>query len=393
MANTELLFKKLIEMEFVEYFKGNPKIILFLGGIIAILIAIMKGDIKIGEYGIPKLETKGAMILGGVGICCIIFGFFFTEHLKEPNNSPTALGHTEKIIMPKRDTILTKSIDIADFIKDQDKDSLQVSLVESTLPETSIKGKIITYKVTQKGDYYIKYKVKDGVDSVSANITIKVESPLPKLVTRKGQLINVFGIPKKGQYRTDLINQKETSPDSLITANKKGVFELRTQEDNELCNIFIQEDRAEFYLKYEHEIDTVEYKPLDTIEIVFCNSYDKNERKADSIIFKNRFKIPFRQLNISTEPNGNNDSLDYGELFLAIKYYGSFSADNKGTLDFYFIQKTGDKTTYDPVEITSNSSPSGWRSYVKKKLLKGEYYLIIKSKNGTELEKIEFEII
>ena len=110
-------------------------------------------------------------------------------------------------------------------------------------------------------------------------------------------------------------------------------------------------------------------------------------------VFENLFKIPFDELDIIKKPNGNLDSLNYGVLYLAIKYYGSHNEENKGNLDFYFIQKTGDQTIYDPVKITSNSAPWGWRSYLEKKLLKGEYNLIIKSKDGKELKNIEFELI
>ena len=43
--------------------------------------------------------------------------------------------------------------------------------------------------------------------------------------------------------------------------------------NKDICKIFIAEDIADFFLKYTEDIKTVEYNPLDTIEIVFLLFY------------------------------------------------------------------------------------------------------------------------
>ena len=88
-------------------------------------------------------------------------------------------------------------------------------------------------------------------------------------------------------------------------------------------------------------------------------------------------------------------TFEYGILHVGVKYFGSNEKEEKGKLDFNFIQKNRDKIIYDPVKITSGSKAtktSGWNSNLQKKLLRGEYELEIKSQNGTLLKAIEFEI-
>lgn len=378
--------------ELIESIATHKEIAIFVIGLLLIIGAITKGGISLGSFEIPKIETGQAKLLGGLGFALTLLAFFLfiNPEPEQANNPPEAMGDFRS--MQKGEEIT-----IAVLENDTDKDStdkLKVSLIESpNIGLATLEGSKIRYSASQAGQVKMTYQVSDGVGGKdTADVKIVVKSP-PKLITRKGQLINIFGVPKNGRYKTDLINQKESSSDKLISADRKGEFGLRTQEDNEMCHIFIQEYKAEFHFKDAPYIDTVEYDPLDTTIIVFCNGYDEDERKPDSIIFKKRFKIPLNQLKISTEPHSNNRTLDYGELYLAVKFFGAYSKDNQGVLDFYFTQKTGDKTIYDPVEITSNTSPSGWRTYIKKKLLKGEYNLKIKSKNGKKLVDIDFRII
>lgn len=377
--------------DLIESIAEHKEIAIFVIGLLLIIGAITKGGISLGSFEIPEIETGQAKLLGGLGFALILVALYIVLQPEEKNNPPTASNYSKTI---NKGEVLT--IPLLDYVEDKDAtDLLKVSIVnDADLGSTTLNNNNIKYVGEKVGTDLITYQVSDGNGGRdTAKVNIKVKALPPKLVFRNGRLINVFGKPKKGIYKTDLENEKKSPAEKLITANETGEFDFKTNEENDICKIFIEDKSADFFLKYKEEIKTVEYNPLDTIEIVFCNRYDKDARKPDSIIFKNRFKIPLSQLNISTEPHSNNTTLDYGELYLAIKYYGSFSKDNKGNLDFYFIQKTGDKTVYDPVEITSNSSPSGWRSYVKKKLLRGEYDLVIKSKNGTELERIEFEII
>ncbi|MFK8009422.1 MAG: Ig-like domain-containing protein [Saprospiraceae bacterium] len=377
--------------DLIESIVEHREIAIFVIGLLLIIGAITKGGISLGSFEIPKIETGQAKLLGGLGFSLILLALFLILQPEAKNNKPTASNYSKTIIKGE-----TLTIPIMDHVEDKDEtDLLKISIVDDAdLGSTTMKNSNIEYIGNKVGNDLIIYQVSDGNGGRdTAKVTITVNAPPSKIVTRNGRLINIFGKPKKGIYKTDLANEKKSPAEKLITANEEGEFDIRTNEENDICKIFIAEDITDFFLKYKEDVKTVEYNPLDTIEIVFCNSYDKLERKPDSTIFKNRFKIPINQLNISIEQNGDNKTLDYGELYLAIKYYGSYSKDNKGNLDFHFIQKTGDKTVYEPVEIKSNSSPSGWRSYLKKKLLKGEYDLIIKSKNGTELERIEFELI
>jgi len=388
-------------MEFVEYFKENPKIILFIGGIAAILIAILKGDIKIGDYGIPKLETKQSMLLGGVGVLAIIFALFFVGELKHKNNPPTANDDIKGVKILNKDTTL--QIAVLSNDSDLDKDELTISILKSLVTPSKLNlassadNKIITYYAKEPGKFNIPYEVLDGNegrDTAVLEITVKLpDLPEPKIVPRNALLTTIFGNPRIGKYTTDLKNEKKSSSDKLIVANDDGEFTLNTSEENEHCKIFIDQDSIDFFLKYKEEVKTLIYNPLDTIRIDFCNSYDKLIKKPDGLVFKNRFKIPLDSLDISQEPNGEDKFLEYGKIYLAIKIFGAHSDKNKGNLYFYINQKTGDKTNYPAIKIPANSSPNGWRSLVTKKLLKGEYDLIIKSKDGKERGSIEFEII
>lgn len=387
--------------DLIDSIVEHKEIAIFVIGLLLMIGAITKGGISLGSIEIPEIETGQAKLLGGLGFLLILLaGFLYFRPAPEIiNTPPKALDDTVLHKLKKRGEVLTETLDLSNKISDVDNDTLRLSILESNLPdESNIIDKIIHYKVSKAGDFYIKYQVSDGKDKANATVKIKVNPPDVKLVTRQGQLISIFGLPQKGKFKTDLENIKETSSEKLIVAGKDGKFNLTTQEENEMCHIFIKKEKPEFFLQHKYEIDTVEYKLLDKIEFTFCNNYDRNLRAPDSsgIVFNNRFKIPFDQLKISTEPNGNLGTLDYGEIHIAVRYFydkDEYDRNNKGYLNFHFIQKTGDKTIYDPVKIKSNSSPSGWRSYVKKKLLRGEYELIIKSMNGTELESIEFEII
>jgi len=377
--------------DLIESIVEYREIAIFVIGLLLIIGAITKGGISLGSFEIPKIETSQAKLLGGLGFSLIILALFIIIRPEAKNNPPTASNYSKTITKGE-----TLTISILDHVEDKDDlDLLKVSIVDDAdLGSTSLINNNLKYTGNEIGKDLITYQVSDGNgERDTANLEITIKSPPSKIITHNGRLINIFGKPKKGTYKTDLENKKKSPAEKLITANEEGEFDIKTNEENDICKIFIAEGVADFFLNYSEEIKTVEYNPLDTIEIVFCNGYNKLERKPDSTIFKNRFKIPISQLNISTVPHGNNKTLNYGELFLAVKYYGSYSKDNKGKLDFHFIQKSGDKTVYSPLEIPSNSSPNGWRSYVKKKLLKGEYDLVIKSKNGTELETIEFEII
>ena len=153
--------------------------------------------------------------------------------------------------------------------------------------------------------------------------------------------------------------------------------------------MYEKENPTNFFLRYKEEVKTVEYNPLDSIVITFCRDYEKT-KEIPIDPFKDRFNIPFEKL--------TKDSVatyEYGILYLGVKYFGSNIKEERGKLNFYFIQKNRDKTIYDPVKITSGSmagSINGWDSNMEKKLLRGEYDLEIKSPNGTSLKTIEFEI-
>lgn len=379
--------------DLIESIVEHREIAIFVIGLLIIIGAITKGGISIGSFEIPKIETGQAKLLGGLGGSLILLALFLITRPEAKNNIPTASKYSKTIMEGEMLTI-----PIMDYVEDKDEsDTLKILIVEDAkLGYTTIKNDIIKYVGEKDGEDLFSYQVSDGKGGRdTADIQIKVK-PLPeKLVTRKGQLINVFGTPKKGKYNIDLINKKRSPVDSIIIANKKGKFELITSEKKELCHINIEGNKTEFLLNYDYDLDTIEYNPLEKIELTYCNHYDKNEKKPDRIVFENQFKIPFDQLETVTKPNGEKDSLEYGVLYLAIKYKGFYADDNEGHLDFYFIQKNGEETvfTYDPVEIPSNAAPLGWRSSLSKMLLKGEYKLIIKSKNGTKLKTSEFEII
>ena len=174
-------------------------------------------------------------------------------------------------------------------------------------------------------------------------------------------------------------------------ANGVGEFDLRTRDENKRCKIIVQEKETDFYLDYKDEIKTVEYNPIDSIAITFCRGYEKTEKVRQPIeVFKNRFNIPFDRLDVDSIA-----TFQYGILHLGIKFFGSNKIEEKGKLDFNFIQQNRDKMIYTPVKLTSGSmaaSTSGWNSNLKKKLLRGEYELEVRSQNGTLLKSIEFEI-
>lgn len=376
--------------EIIQHFNESPVIASFVIGVLLLIGAITKGGISLGAFEIPEIEAGRARYLGILGIALIILAFFLAWKPWEQNAPPEALDDIKS--MMKGEQII-----IAVLENDTDKDSsdqLKVSVVKSTDPDgTSLEGSKIKYIASKAGKVNITYQVSDGAGGKdTAEVKITVNNPPPVLVNKKGKLINIYGQPKRGEYPIDLENEIKTTPVKLITANDEGEFDLRTNEENKRCKIFIEaEDPTDFYLDYKGEIKTVEYNPLDSIAITFCKDYEKTVSIRRPIgSFRDRFNIPFSALT-----KDSVKTFEYGILHLGIKYFGSNKEEERGKLDFNFIQKNRDQIIYDPVKITSGSRAAktyGWNSNLKKRLLQGEYELEIKSQNGTLLKAIEFEI-
>lgn len=380
--------------EIIQHFTESPVIASFVIGVLLLIGAITKGGISLGAFEIPEIEAGRAKYLGILGFSLIILALFLAWKPWDQNSPPEALDDIKSMVKGE-------SVTIAVLKNDRDNDSsdiLKVSVVESTDPDgTSLDGSKIRYEASKAGKVKITYQVSDGAGGKdTADVKITVKNPPLKLVDKKGKLINIYGQPKRGDYKTDLENEIRSTPVKLITANDKGVFDLRTKEENKRCKIFVDEKPIDFYLDYNEAIKTVEYNPIDSIAITFCRGYEKSEtirRPIDP--FRDRYNISFGDLDIEEVETPKGDTLQYGVLYLGVKYFGSNKMEERGKLDFNFIQKNRDKIIYDPVKITSGSkaaSSNGWNSNLKKKLLRGEYELEIKSQNGTLLKTIEFEI-
>jgi hypothetical protein len=378
--------------ELINSIVGHREIAIFVIGLLLLIGAITKGEISVGSIEIPAIGTGQAKLLGGLGFSLILLAFFLFINPKadKVNNRPEALDDFKSIEKGEE-------ITIAVLENDTDKDStdkLKVSVVESTDPGgTSLEGSKIKYIASQVGKVKITYQVSDGAGGKdTAEVKITVKNPPPKLVNKKGKLINIYGQPKIGEYPIDLENKIKMTPVKLITANDVGEFDLRTKEENKRCKIFFEAaDPTNFYLDYQGERKTVEYNPLDSIAITFCRGYQKTETIREPIgPFRDRFNILFDELT-----KDSVETFQYGILHLGVKFFGSNKIEERGKLDFNFIQKNRDKIIYDPVKITSGSRAAktyGWNSNLKKRLLTGEYELEIKSQNGTLLRVVEFEI-
>ncbi len=378
--------------ELINSIVEHREIAIFVIGLLLIIGAITKGGISVGSIEIPAIETGQARLLGGLGFSLILLAAFLyiNPEPEQANNPPEAMDDFKSVQKGEEITI-----DVLENDTDKDSaDELKVSLIESTdLDGTSLEGSKIKYSASKAGKVKITYQVSDGVggkDTADVNITVK--NPPPKLVDKKGKFINIYGDPKKGDYEIDLENKiRSTSPVKLITANDEGKFDLRTEEENKRCKIFVDEKPTDFYLDYSEEIKMVEYNPIDSIDITFCRDYEKTENIKRPIgAFKDRYNIPFDELT-----KDSVSTFEYGILHLGVKYFGSNKIEERGKLDYNFIQTNRDRIVYDPVKITSGSLAkkiSGWNSNVRKKLLRGEYELEIKSQNGTLLKVIEFEI-
>ena len=380
--------------DIIQHFTESPVIASFVIGLLLLVGAITKGGISLGAFEVPEIEAGRAKYLGILGFSLIILAFFLAWKPWEGNTPPEALDDIKS--MTKGEQII-----IAVLENDTDKDSadqLKVSIIESTDPDgTSLEGSKIKYIASQAGKVNIKYQISDGAGGKdTANVKINIKNPPPKLVDKKGKLINIYGQPKRGDYEIDLENEIRVNPVKLITANDVGEFDLRTKEENKRCKIFVEENPTDFYLDYKESVKTVEYNPIDSIVLTFCRGYEKTEQVRRVIgPFRDRFNIPFGDLEMENVTTPKGDTLQYGVLYLGVKFFGTNKTEEKGKLSFNFIQKNRDKIVYDPIQLTSGSqaaSTNGWNSNLKKKLLRGEYELEIKSQNGTLLKAIEFEI-
>lgn len=375
--------------ELIQHFTESPVIASFVIGVLLLIGAITKGGISLGAFEIPAIETERAKYLGILGFSLIILAFFLAWKPWDSNSPPEALNDIKSMMNGE---VIT--INVLDNDHDNDPtDKLKVEVISTTDSDgTDLVGNTIRYTASQAGVFNIKYQVLDGAGGKdTADVKITVKNPPPKLVDKKGKFINIYGNPKMGEYDIDLENKIRSTPVKLITANDEGKFDLRTEEENKRCKIFVDEKPTDFFLDYSEEIKTVEYNPLDSIAIIFCRDYKKTETVRQPIDpFSDRFNIPFNELTKDSVA-----TFEYGILHLGVKYFGSNIEEEKGKLDFNFIQKNRDKTIYDPVKITSGSratKTSGWNSNLKKRLLRGEYELEVKSQNGTLLKTIEFEI-
>lgn len=375
--------------EIIQHFSDSPVIASFVIGVLLLIGAITKGGISLGAFEIPEIEAERAKYLGILGIALIILAFFLAWRPWESNSPPEAMNDIKSMMNGE-------SITIDVLANDHDNDTsdlLKVAVVSSSdLEGTDLVSNKIKYTASQAGVVNIKYQVSDGAGGKdTADITITVQNLDPKLVDKKGKFINIYGNPKKGDYEIDLENKIRSIPVKLITANDEGKFDLRTIEENKRCKIFVDEKATDFYLDYTEDIKTVEYNPLDSIVITFCRDYKKTKNIRQPIDpFDDEFNIPFDELTKDSVA-----TFEYGILHLGVKYFGSNKNEERGKLNFNFIQTNRDKTTYDPIKITSGSRAAkkyGWNSNLKKRLLRGEYELEIKSQNGTLLKAIEFEI-
>ena len=375
--------------DLIESIVEHQEIAIFVIGLLLIIGGITKGGISLGSFEIPEIGTGQAKLLGGLGFSLILLALFLVLKPQAGNNKPTASNYSKNIMKGE-----TLTISIMDYVEDEDDtDSLKVSIVnDAELGSTTLANNNLKYIGNRVGEDLITYQVSDGNggrDTAKLQITIK--APPPIMVDKRGKLVNIYGLPKKGDYPIDLDNEISSTPAKSIIANDEGEFDLRTRDEHKRCKIFVQEKPTDFYLDYKEKIKTIEYNPIDSIAIVFCRGYEKTEEIKRPIgAFNDRFNIPFRDLVIDSV-----GAFEYRILHLGVKFFGSNKIEEKGKLDFNFIQKNRDKTIYDPVKLTSGSiaaSTSGWNSNLKKKLLRGEYELEIKSQNGTLLKTVEFEI-
>ena len=386
----------------IDNISTAPIVTLCVIGFLLIIGAITKGGLSLGFVEIPEIGTGQSKLLGGFGAAFLLFALylFLNPTPEEPNNPPTASSFSEGIIMPKRDTIITRSINMSEHIGDIDKDPLQVSVSTFNLVGASAKGNIITYEVNQKGDFNIEYNVTDGVESTNANIKIKVSQPMAKIVPRYGKLATIFKEFIDGEYQTNLEDINERSNNNEVTADEKGLFILNTDKEEKSCKIFIekngQEEFAKFYLINGADNQAipklVEYNPLKEdpkgIDVTFCRKY-KNGSSVDPF---NRKEILFERLEKVQE-----GEWEYGVLYVGLRFHGKNMIEQRGKLFYHFKQMDGDEiiVDYNPFQVTSGSSvlnEKGWRSNLNKKLLPGRHELEIKSQNGTSLKTINFTI-
>ena len=375
--------------DLIESIATHKEIAIFVIGLLLIIGAITKGGISLGSFEIPKMETGQAKLLGGLGSSLILVALYIVLQPQEENNPPIASNYSKTIT--KGEVLI---IPILDYVVDKDKaDTLNISIVDDAdFGITSLIKNKIRYVGTKVEDDLIIYQVSDGNGGRdTAEVKIRVKAPPAIMVNKRGKLINIYGQPKDGEYEIDLDNEIGSTPSKSIMANGVGEFDLRTRDENKRCKIMVQEKETDFYLDYKDEIKIVEYNPIDSIAIIFCRGYEKTEEVRQPIeVFKNRFNIPFDRLDVDSIA-----TFQYGILHLGIKFFGSNKIEEKGKLDFNFIQQNRDKMIYTPVKLTSGSmaaSTSGWNSNLKKKLLRGEYELEVRSQNGTLLKSIEFEI-
>jgi Bacterial Ig domain len=372
----------------IEHFANYPVATLTIIGILLIIAAITNGKINLGFIKIPKLEPRQAKLMGLFGGILIVTGIIVGFILVEPNNPPVALNDIKSIF--KGEII---DINVTKNDRDQDNDKLTVVILNyPKIGKTSlINNEAIRYESDPEsiGQYTIKYQISDGKGGAdTAVVEIIVKEPPRKLVTTKLKLIDIFGREKMGEYKLYLDHKTQT-----ITTNLNGLFKL-TGPENTLCKLFIDKDTINFSLNDENELQNLEYNPIKRIKFIFCKNYDKFKEMPLSI-FKNRFRIPFKDLEV-VEETLNGKKVTYRRLYCGLKFYGSNSyeysrQDQKRTLNFKFLKKNG--IEYDPIAINSGTSSNGWDSNLNKKILKGEYELQVISQSGKQLFVVQFEII
>ena len=371
----------------IQNFADYPAATLLCIGLLLLIGSITKGNIDLILFKIPPINKKQAAFLIVLGSLLILTGLIIAVKPWSKNHPPVA--NDEQLSCSIGDK---KVIDVLKNDSDEDSDKLYLQIINASNSSSSL-GDKIEYTAKKTGLDTILYQISDGRGGLdTAKVIIKVD---PVFVNIKGQLTDIFGNPMNGKYNIAIAKEICSTPVDCIRARDDGIFELKNVQENEGCQILIEQQNIDFIWGTSDKTYAVIYDPIDSIQIIFCKGYNKSAKEPENII-RDIFNIRFDGLN-EVKENYNGKKIKYGRLYFQVKFFGSDKDDYsnkkiKRELICIITQKNEDKIAYTPFTVIAGTNSNGWRSDFNKKLLKGEYGLQLMSKTGKQEVYLEFEI-